>query len=64
MKRVRKIAASDNNGDIEIKVTVLNTRGLTIDEVERVTAHLASEAMKSITTVPYLNQPLSAILVK
>lgn len=64
MKRVKTIAATDNNGDIEIKIVVKNTTGLMAHEVDRAVAHLASRAMESITSVPYINQPLSAVLVR
>lgn len=64
MKRVKTIAATNGYGDIEIKVTVKNTSCLMTHEVDRAVAHLASRAMESITCVPHLSQPLSAVLVR
>jgi hypothetical protein len=64
MKRVKRVVARSDRGEIHIAITVKSTWGLTRGEVDTVTTALADDAMRSIAGVRYLAVPLSKIVVE
>lgn len=64
MKRVKRVIAREDRGEIHITIQVKDTSGLQREEVNSVVTALADDAMRSIAGVRYLAVPLSKIVVE